>query len=142
MIQALMDRYISRFGCPSVIHLDNGKEFVNKILEKLLAKLEVAHTTTPSYNPQSNNVEIFHRTLPDHYRMWTARHNMDWAKQLSSLELAYNSKVNEATWLTPFLVFLGREAKLPADMILPNQPKEYKEVFDGVTNCLRNTSKI
>ena len=95
-----MDRYISRFGCPSVIHLDNGKEFVNKILEKLLAKLEVAYTTTPSYNPQSNNVERFHRTLREHYRMWTARRSLDWAKQLACLELAYNSKVNEATGLT------------------------------------------
>ncbi|MCP3663252.1 MAG: transposase family protein [Gammaproteobacteria bacterium] len=38
-------------------------------MAKLLARLEVAHTFTPAYNPQSNNVERFHRTLRDHYRM-------------------------------------------------------------------------
>ena len=83
-----------------VIHSDNWREFINKVMEKLMAKLEVFHTTTPSYNPQSNNVEGFHGTLRTHYRMWTARHSLDWAKQLACLELAYNSKVNEATGLT------------------------------------------
>ncbi|MCP3663457.1 MAG: transposase family protein, partial [Gammaproteobacteria bacterium] len=43
------------------IHSDNGKEFTNELLAKLLARLEVAHTFTPAYNPQSNNVERFHR---------------------------------------------------------------------------------
>ncbi|MCP3663364.1 MAG: transposase family protein [Gammaproteobacteria bacterium] len=48
VIQALLERYISRFGCPLVIHSDNGREFTNQLMEKLLARLEVAHTTTPA----------------------------------------------------------------------------------------------
>ena len=134
VIQALLERYISRFGCPLVIHSDNGKEFTNQ--------LEVAHTTTPAYNPQSNNVEKFHRTLREHYRMWTGRKKLDWAKQLPCLELAYNSKVNEATGLTPFLVFMGREAKLPADMILPNQQEDFQYQGEAVEHCLKNMDKI
>ena len=82
-----MEKYISRFGCPLVIHSDNGKEFVGKLMEKLLARLEIAHTTTPFYNPQSNNVERFHRTLRAHYRMLTNRESMDWTRQLPALEL-------------------------------------------------------
>ncbi|MCP3668673.1 MAG: hypothetical protein GY696_40360 [Gammaproteobacteria bacterium] len=42
MIQALMEKYISRFSYPLVIHSYSGKEFVSKLMEKLLAKLEVA----------------------------------------------------------------------------------------------------
>ena len=67
---------------------------------------------------------------------------MDWNKQLPALELTYNSKVNESTGLTPFLAFLGREAKLPADMVLPNWHEEYKEGIDAVTACIRRMSKI
>ena len=74
--------------------------------------------------------------------MWTARKDMDLARQLPCLELDYNSKVNEATGLTPFLVFLGREAKLPADMILPNQQEEFEHQGDAVTHCLKNMDKI
>ena len=121
---------------------DNGREFINKLMEKLMAKLKVAHTTTPSYNPQSNNVEQFHRTLRTHYRMWTPRHSIDWTKQLPALELAYNSKVNDSTGLNPFLAFLGLEAKLPADMVMPNRHEEYSEEIDAVTACLRRMSKI
>ncbi|MCP3666295.1 MAG: transposase family protein [Gammaproteobacteria bacterium] len=106
------------------------------MLAKLLNRLEVAHTFTPAYNPQSNNVERFHRTLRDHYQIWTA------TKEMNCLELAYNSKVNEATGLTPFLVFLGREAKLPADMVLPNKNEIFEHRGDSVAHCLDKMDKI
>ncbi|MCP4993462.1 MAG: DDE-type integrase/transposase/recombinase [Gammaproteobacteria bacterium] len=142
VIQALMEKYISRFGCPLIIHSDNGKEFVNDLMKALLVRLEVAHTTTPAYNPQSNNVERFHRTLKTYYRCWMARHSKSWVEHLPYLELAYNSKVNETTGLTPFLVFLGREAKLPADMILPNKHEEFPTEAWAVRKVLKNMDAI
>ena len=50
VIQALLDQYISRFGCPLVIHSDNRGSSPTRF-KKLLARLEVANTTTPAYNP-------------------------------------------------------------------------------------------
>ncbi|MCP3665953.1 MAG: transposase family protein [Gammaproteobacteria bacterium] len=91
VIQGLLKHFISRFGCPLTIHSDNGREFMNLLLGKLLARLEVAHTFTPAYNPQSNNVERFHPA------------------QLPCLELAYNSKVNEATGRPHFWYFWGEK---------------------------------
>ena len=44
--------------------------------------------------------------------------------------------------LTPFLVFMGREAKLPADMILPNQHEEFNDQGEAVYHCLKNMSRI
>ncbi len=102
----------------------------------------MAHTFTPAYNPQSNNVERFHRTLRDHYRMWIATRDEDWVKQLPCLELAYNSKVNEATGLTPFLVFLGREAKMPADLVLPNHREVARNPGAYVAYTLDQMNKI
>ncbi|MCP3663594.1 MAG: hypothetical protein GY696_14070 [Gammaproteobacteria bacterium] len=40
------------------------------------------------------------------------------------------------------MVFLGREAKLPADMILPNQQEEFQHRGDAVAHCLKNMDKI
>ena len=94
VIQALMDRYISRFGCPLVIHSDNGKEFINKILKKLLAKPTLLPLpTTLSLTMWRGSTKPCGSTTGSR---WTARHSKDWAKQLACLELAYNSKVNEA----------------------------------------------
>ncbi|MCP3664724.1 MAG: hypothetical protein GY696_19900 [Gammaproteobacteria bacterium] len=44
--------------------------------------------------------------------------------------------VNEATGLTQFLVFLGREAKLPADMVLPNHREVLRNPGDYVAYTL------
>ncbi|MCP3663991.1 MAG: transposase family protein [Gammaproteobacteria bacterium] len=118
VVDALLDKYVSRFGCPLAIHSDNGKEF-NKLFATLLTR-----TTS---NPQSNNLECFHRTLGANFRMLTEQANVYWKCQLPALRLAYNLKVNETTGLTPFLAFLGREAKIPVDMVLRNHQEEYKD---------------
>ncbi len=56
--------------------------------------------------------------------------------------MAYNSKVNETTGLTPFLVFLGREAKLPVDLVLPNNDDRFKNEGQAVQQLLSNTEAI
>jgi len=71
-----------------------------------------------------------------------ARHSKDWVEHLPYLELAYNSKVNETTGLTPFLVFLGREAKLPADMVLPNEHEGFPVEGYAVRKILKNMEAI
>ena len=50
--------------------------------------------------------------------------------------------MSEATGLTPFLVFIDWEAKLPADMILPNQQEEFQHQGDAVEHCLKNMDNI
>ncbi|MCP3665609.1 MAG: hypothetical protein GY696_24445 [Gammaproteobacteria bacterium] len=37
---------------------------------------------------------------------------------------------------------MGREAKLPADIILPNQQEEFQHQGDAVEHCLKNMDKI
>ncbi|MCP3666546.1 MAG: hypothetical protein GY696_29290 [Gammaproteobacteria bacterium] len=56
--------------------------------------------------------------------------------------MAHNPKVNEATGLAPFLVFMGREAKLPAHMILPNQHENFQNQGETEEHLLRNMDKI
>ena len=44
---ALTDRWIPIFGCPSTITSDNGKEFTNAILEEATKKLGTNVQFTP-----------------------------------------------------------------------------------------------
>ena len=46
---------------PLKVHSDNGKEFVIKLWAGLMKRMRVMKTL--AYNPQSNTVERFHRTL-------------------------------------------------------------------------------
>ena len=61
--RVLMDEYCSEYGFPQEIHSDNGGEFVNSIWEELCERLQIKKTTTTTYNPNSNVVERWHRTL-------------------------------------------------------------------------------
>ena len=116
--KVLVNEVIKTFGCPMRIHSDNGQEFCAKVMEEVYSRLDILHTRTPAYNPCSNPVERFHRTLNQMLRVITARNDKEWEDHLGAITLAYNTKVNVATGVTPSLAFLGREAKLPVDMII------------------------
>ena len=121
-VEALIDKWVSAFGCPEEIHSDQGREFVNNLWEDMCRRLEIKKTTTPPYSPQSNSVERFHRTLNALFRVYLDREDPEWVHCLPMAILAYNSKVCSATGVTPMEAWTGREAKLPIDLVLP-QPE-------------------
>ena len=119
---ALIERWVGPFGCPESIHSDQGREFVNSLWTDLCRGLEIRKTQTPPYSPQSNTVERFHRTLNTLFRLYLERDDPEWFHVLPMAVLAYNSKVNTATGVTPMEAWTGREATLPIDLVLP-QPE-------------------
>ena len=61
---ALLERWICRFGCPYSIHTDRGTNFESRLFANLLKKLEIDKTRTTAFHPQSNSViERMNRTL-------------------------------------------------------------------------------
>ena len=71
--KTLLDEYLCIFGLPAKIHSDNGGKFVNQVIEQLLDRLQIKKSTTPTYNPQSNLVERWHRTLNAMLRIFMER---------------------------------------------------------------------
>ena len=139
---ALVDRFIKTFGCPMRIHSDNGLEFNNQMMKEVSRRLDILHTRTPVYNPSSNPVERFHRTLNQLLRVVTDREDKDWEQHLPAITLAYNTKVNHSTGVTPSLAFLGREAKLPVDLVLQLPDKEYATPNHGVKDMIDRYTHI
>ena len=134
--KVLVNEVIKLFGCPMRIHSDNGKEFCAEVIEEMYKRLEIHHTRTPVYNPSSNPVERFHRTLNQMLRVLTARDDKEWEGHLSAITLAYNTKVNAVTGVTPSLAFLGREAKLPVDLVLHTPDPLFPSPHHGVEALL------
>ena len=71
----LVDDWVCLFGVPTRIHTDQGTEFKNQLWNQLCDRLQVKKTETPAYNPQSNQVERFHRTLNQILRLYMDRHD-------------------------------------------------------------------
>ena len=59
----LMDQHFNIHGLSDQLNSDDSKVFVNYLWRELFSKFKIQHTTTPPYNPSSNPVECFHRTL-------------------------------------------------------------------------------
>ena len=140
--RVLIDEYCCDYGFPEAIHSDNGKEFVNELWEQMCDRLGIRKTTTPTYNPQSNIVERWHRTLNMMMKTFLDREDREWSKYVPAMVMAYNTKVNSATGVTPFFATFGREAKLPVDLVLPTPDKEERTVNGHVSEVLKRFNRI
>ena len=142
VVNTLVDQHIKLFGCPGRIHSDNGTEFVNTLMTGMKKRLEICHTRGPPYNPQSNQVERFHKTLASMLRVLLPREDTEWDQHLAAITLAYNTKVNQSTGVTPSLAFLGREAKLPVDLVIRTPDAEFETQDHGVRHMLSRYNKV
>ena len=144
--RTLVDRFVGNFGCPTAIHSDNGTEFTSAVWSGLMKALEIKVIHGPPYNCQSNSVERAHRTLHAVMRTCMAREDMEWPRFLPTIQLAFNSKVNTSTGVTPLLAFTGREVRLPIDLMvsLPGKPTNTvpEEVRDITTRMKKMYSYI
>ena len=122
---AVLEGWITKFGCPDQIHTDQGTEFKNKLWKDLMDRLQIEKTETPPYNPQSNLVERFHRVMNAIMRCYMDRGDRNWESYIPMCCFAYNTKINSTTGVTPFEAFLGRPAKLPIDLVIPAPQKVY-----------------
>ena len=63
------------------------------------------------------------------------RDEKSWQQYIDTVAFTYNTKINKATHLKPFKVFIGRPAKLPIDLIIPKPQNRYENeaVYDKDT---------
>ena len=134
---AVLEGWITKFGCPYRIHTDQGTEFKNKLWKELMDRLQITKTETPPYNPQSNLVERFHRALNAIMRCYMDRGDRDWESYIPMCCFAYNTKINSTTGLTPFEAWMGRPAKLPIDLVIPTPQR----VYGDETEFIRETER-
>ena len=107
--KAVVDGFISRFGCPLEIHTDQGRNFNGKLFLSVRELLEVTKTRTTLYRPCSNGqVERYNRTLLQLIRCFLKGNQKHWDDHLQQLAGAIRSTVNRSTGFTPNMM-LGRE---------------------------------
>ena len=115
-INLLVNRYIPDRGFPNTCHSDAGPAFNAKLWSEALRRLGIRETKIPKYNPKSNSVERYHRTLT--YRTKALIHELggDWEDHLPAVLLSMRTSQHRTTGCTPFFLEHGREARLPIDI--------------------------
>ena len=122
VIKHLIRDYIPESGVPFVVHSDNGPAYIAHVFQVALAAFDVRITTTPVYNPKSNPVEQFHRTMKRKLTALIHEFDDEWDEALPATLLAMRTSVNRTTGFTPFFLEHGHEAHLPVDTIAGPPP--------------------
>ena len=140
--RTLVEKYLTVHGIPAVVKSDNGREFVNNLMREVGDRLQLTLKTTPVYNPHSNQVERFHRTLNQMMRVFTEREDVNWPRALPCIMMAYNTKVHQTTGVTPYYATFGREMRLPIDLVVQPPEPEGRSMSQEVDEMAARFRKI
>ncbi|XP_072400941.1 KRAB-A domain-containing protein 2-like [Diabrotica undecimpunctata] len=103
------------FGAPSVLQSDNGREFVNSIIEKLKMmwpQLRIVHGK-PRHSQSQGSVERANRDVQEMIVAWMENNKTNkWDEGLCFCQFQKNNSFHLGIKQSPFEVMFGRKPKL------------------------------
>jgi len=117
--QAFLSGWISRFGVPSTIITDRGRQFESQLWTNLMSLLGSRRARTTAYHPQTNGmVERFHRQLKAALK---AQPKPDaWMDTLPLILLGIRTALKEDLKFTAAEMVYGTTLRLPGEFFTPS----------------------
>ena len=146
----LAREWIPRFGCPSELHSDNGKNLTSDVMQHLCQMFDIDKTTTVIRRPSSDGiVERYNATVQN---MLATAFSSDtetvyeWPKVLPFLMMAYRNSRHESLGFSPTEMVFGKKIALPLEAFTPKTPndKEFNapEFVQQIRRNLRKSHEI
>ena len=138
VVRVLVTDIFPRFGYPSFIKVDRGTHFLNSEMYELMRGTSIKLLTSPSYHPQSNQIERSHRTLKDMLKAMildlSGGDPSSWESHLPACLFAFRCLRNKRTKYSPFeLLFLSKpQTELSLIFGAPPDRKEYSSKSEYV----------
>ena len=95
----------------------------------MYSDFKIQHTTSPPYNPSSNPVECFQRTITAMLRTRGPGVQDNWDLWINDSIFAYNTIVSTSTGVTPHYAMFRRGAMIPVDWVFPTPSVEKRTMY-------------
>ena len=139
--QAFLTGWISRFGVPSTIVTDRGRQFESQLWNTLMTLLGSKRARTTAYHPQTNGmVERFHRQLKAALK---AQPQPDsWMDALPLVLLGIRTALKEDISSAAAEMVYGTTLRLPGEFFTPSQISSLPDPADYVSNLRTHMQTI
>jgi cleavage and polyadenylation specificity factor subunit 1 len=119
--RALISHWVARFGLPSDMSSDRGRQFISELWSSMANLLGIKLHRTTSYHPQANGlVERFHRHMKSALRARLQGPN--WVDELPWVLLGIRTTPKEDLGASSAELVYGAPLTVPADFIVTPAP--------------------
>lgn len=134
------------FGCPEILQSDNGREFVNSIINELSSLwpgLKIVHGK-PRHSQSQGSVERSNRDVEDILRAWMTENNTSrWSEGLRFVQFQKNNGLHTAIKQSPYHAMFGREAKIGLkNSAIPPEIFASLHTEDDVLEAVNDSSNV
>ena len=139
--QAFLAGWIARFGVPTTIVTDRGRQFESKLWQALMSLLGSKRARTTAYHPQSNGlVERFHRQLKAALK--AQLNPSSWMDALPLVLLGIRTALKEDTSSTTAEMVYGTTLRLPGEFFTPSSTPALSDPSDYVSQLKAHMRRI
>ena len=115
---ALYQNLFSRFGLPTQLHSDQGRNFESNLVSELTKLTGIRRTRTTPFHPRSDGqTERMNRTILAMLRATAQEMPEDWPDKLPMIMSAYRMTPHSSTGISPNKAMLSRETRAPPTLI-------------------------
>lgn len=120
VIEFVEDNILSVHGNPQRMISDKGGQFMSEEFQKFLGKLNIKHSNTSGWHPQSNGIdERVNGTLARILRNYSDEFQERWDRELKWAVYLYNNTVHDSTGYSPYQIVHKVDPSSPLKPLTP-----------------------
>ena len=142
-----VDNLISKFGTPSIIVSDQGKENTAQIFQDYCRNHNIEnYLITPYHHASNGMVERFNLQIENALRCSLLENKGSWDHYINSIQDSLNSTIHGSTGLTPYEIINNKTACINLPGFIPNnnyiKPTNDELLYTVKSNLLNSKNKM